>query len=194
MKIIFFILITGIFHPIFGQVEAEKKIRVFIDVGYFDSSFYPAQNGGNYLSGGLGFKVNKDFWLNLSFLKGTSEGNFEQNPFFLNNKMSYNLTLLAPNFSKDWRLSKSIFFATGLGVAVGYETSYEPFAIYDSSNNFSGFEFLNVGEFILGLFTELNFKFKITPNIDLLISGKTNIPIYMSPENIMLGIGVDFSL
>ncbi len=39
----------------------DKNVRMGIEYGYFNSSFQPASEGGSYLSGSFGYKINNDF-------------------------------------------------------------------------------------------------------------------------------------
>ena len=178
-----------------AQEKAEAKFRTFFDVGYFYSSWFLATNGGNYLSAGFGYKINKEFWLNLTIIKVTGTGEFEQSPFFINNKTIYNNTLIVPNFSKDWKISNKFYISGAIGAALIFENVQVPFVKIDSSNNFTGIYFENQGEsFNIGLFGEIVMKYEIIENLNLTLNTKSFLPMNLEPDSFMIGAGIEIKL
>jgi hypothetical protein len=178
-----------------AQNNEKPKFRTYLDFGYFNSSFKLASNGGNYVSGGFGYKINKEFWLNLTVVKISGSGEFEQSPIFISNKTSYNNTMIIPNFSKDWMLSNKFFVGGAIGGALIFENVLVPFVITDNSGNIIGVGFSNEGEsFNLGLFGELVIRYEIIKNLNLSLSTKSFLPMYFEPDSFMIGAGVELKL
>jgi len=184
-----------VFENLTAQNIDEPKFRTFFDCGLFNSSFKLASNGGNYLSAGFGYKINSEFWLNLTFIKISASGEFEQNPLFINNETNYSNTMIVPNFSKEWRLSNKFSFSGAIGGALIFEKVLVPSVITNNSNNIVGVEFTNQGEsFNIGLFGDLNIKYEIIRNLSLFISAKSFLPLNLEPDSFLLGVGIEIKL
>lgn len=154
-----------------------------------------SSNGGVYISSGIGYKINKEFWLNLSLIKITASGEFEQNLLFVNNKTNYNSTIVVPNFSKDWKLSDKFLIAGAVGGALIFENVLVPFVTTDSSGNITGIDFINEGEsFNLGLFGEIILKYEIIKNLNFSLNIKSFLPMNFEPESFMIGAGIEMKL
>ena len=178
-----------------AQQNEESKFRTYLDYGYFNSSFELASNGGSYISGGFGYKINKEFWLNLTVIKISGSGEFEQNPLFINNETNYNSTMIIPNFSKDWKLSNKFFIGGAIGGAFIFENVLVPSVNTDNSGNITGTDFINEGEsFNLGLFGEIIIKYEIIQNLCLILNTKSFLPMNFEPESFMVGAGVEIKL
>lgn len=178
-----------------AQDKTEAKFRTFFDVGYFNSSWFLASNGGNYLSAGFGYKINKEFFLNLTIIKISGTGKFEQSPLFFNNETTYNNTLVVPNFSKDWKIVNKFYVGGSIGLAFIFENVLSPSVQTDESNNIAGIYFENQGDpFALGLYGEFNIKYEVTKNILFSINTKSYVPLYLEIDNFMIGAGIEIKL
>lgn len=188
------LLLTS-FH-VFSQEVEEFKFRTYFDYGYFASSYIPASKNGNYLSAGAGYKINEDFSLNLTIVKISSTGkDFDDNPFFFNNKTLYNNTMIVPNFSKDWQVHNRFLLSGVLGSALIFENVLLPEAHLDSNNNITGFSFSNEGDsFNIALYGEFIIKYEMTKNLYLSINAKSYVSMYLEPDSIMIGVGIEMKL
>lgn len=178
-----------------AQNNEVPKFRTFFDAGFFQSTFKPASNDGNYLSGGFGYKINNEFWLNLTLIKISGTGEFEQNPFFLNNETNYNNTLIIPNFSKDWKLINDLYIGGALGCALIFEKVLIPTVIAVDQNDIIGIDFNNEGEpFNFGLYGELAIKYELIKNLNLSLYAKSFLPMNLTPDTLLLGVGIEIKL
>lgn len=194
-KIILLLCFMLIFENLTAQNIDEPKFRTFFDCGLFNSSFKLASNGGNYLSAGFGYKINSEFWLNLTFIKISASGEFEQNPLFINNETNYHNTMVIPNFSKEWKLSNKFSFTGALGGALIFEKVLVPSVKTDASNNIIGVDFINEGEpFDLGLFGEISINYEPISNFYFSLNAKSYIPLYLEPDSYMIGFGIGIKL
>jgi hypothetical protein len=196
MKKIFIITsFLFLFTNLIAQNNDEPKFRTHFDYGFFQSSFKLASNGGNYLSAGFGYKINNEFWLNLSFIKISATGQFEQNPLFINNETNYYNTMIIPNFSKDWKISNKFWITGAIGGAFIFENVLVPSVTTDNANNIIGIDFINEGEsFNLGLFGEIVLKYEIIKNFNLSLNTKSFLPLNLEPDSYMLGAGIEIKL
>lgn len=180
-----------IFNSIKAQETEEPKFRTFFDFGYYHSSYRLASNGGTYISAGFGYKINKEFWLNLNLIKISSSGADEPNSSFYNNQVAYNNTLVVPNFSKDWSITNKFSIGGALGVAIIFENVWVPFANFNNGR-ITSIESSNRGEpFDLGLYGELFLKYELRKNFNFVINTKSYIPLYLEPDSFMVGAGLE---
>jgi hypothetical protein len=192
LKYCLFFLLT--FSSLSAQDE-NFKFRTSFEYGYFHSSFFLASDGGSYLSGSFGYKINEDFWLSLDILKMSGAGAFEPDPLFINTPVNYVNTLLVPNFRKDWLLSNKITLAATIGGALIFERAYVPFLNFDDYNRFEGIEFSNEGDkFNIGLFGNILLKYEVSRSINLGINIKSYVAMYLEPEIIMVGPSIEIKL
>jgi hypothetical protein len=184
-----------VFTNLNAQNNVEPKFKTQFDYGIFQSSFKLASNAGNYLSAGFGYKINSEFWLNLSFIKISASGEFEQNLLFVNNNTSYHNTMVIPNFSKEWKLSNKFSFTGAIGGALIFEKVLVPSVKTDASNNIIGVDFINEGEpFDLGLFGEISINYEPLSNFYFSLNAKSYIPLYLEPDSYMIGFGIGIKL
>lgn len=194
-KIILLLCFMLVFENLTAQNIDEPKFRTFFDCGLFNSSFKLASNGGNYLSAGFGYKINSEFWLNLTFIKISASGEFEQNPLFINSETNYNNTMIVPNFSKEWRLSNRFSITGAVGGAFIFEKVLVPSARTNNSNNIVGIEFINEGEpFNIALFGDFSIKYELNKNLNLNINTKSFLPLNLEPDSFLLGVGIEIKL
>lgn len=190
ISFLFFVVIPMF---LFGQENTESKFRINVGYGFFNSTFYLADNNGDYLEAGFGYKINEDFWLNIDVVKISSTGNFESDPLFLNTPVSYSNTMIAPNFSKDWDLSNKLMFSASLGGALIFERVYSPYVNF-TDNDFEGIAFSDEGEFNIGLYGNLSLKYKIIDNLYLGVNLKSYLPMYLDIETFMIGASVEIRI
>ncbi len=184
-----------VFENLTAQNIDEPKFRTFFDCGLFNSSFKLASNGGNYLSAGFGYKINSEFWLNLTFIKISASGEFEQNPLFINNETNYSNTMIVPNFSKEWKLSNRFSITGAIGGAFIFEKVLVPSARINNSNNIIGIEFINEGEpFNIALFGDFSIKYELNKNLNFNINTKSFLPLNLEPDSFLLGVGIEIKL
>lgn len=184
-----------VFIDLNAQNNDEPKFKTFFDYGLFNSSFKLASNGGNYLSAGFGYKINKEFWLNLTFIKISATGEFEENLLFVNNPTNYNNTMIIPNFSKEWNISNKFSIDGAIGGALIFENVLVPNVRTENSNNTIGIGFTDEGgTFDIGLFGELSLKYEFYQNIKFVINSKSYIPLYLEPDSFMFGVGIEIKL
>lgn len=180
---------------LYAQESTESKFRTYFDAGVFRSNFAPANNGGSYVAGGFGYKINDAFWLNITVAKISATGTFESNPVFLNNQTNYNNTLVVPNFSKSWKVAPKLSLSGAIGGALLFEKTLVPSVTFDSANNFSGIDFTNEGEeFSVALFAEFMVQYEVIKNLLLTFSTKSYVPMYLEPDSIMYGLGAEIRL
>ncbi|MGV0751444.1 hypothetical protein [Empedobacter brevis] len=169
----------------------DKNVRMGIEYGYFNSSFQPASEGGSYLSGSFGYKINKDFWLNVDLLKITAKGTFEASPLFLNNKTTYTNTIIAPNFSKDWKLSDKFVLTPSLGGALIFERAMVP-EIQTNGNQLNGISFSNQAEaFNVGLYGNIALKYQLVDNLFIGANVKSYLPMNFEPDAFLTGASLE---
>lgn len=180
------------------NVDSESNslnFRTVFDFGYFGSTFEPASSGGNYLNAGFGYKINKEFWLNLNIIKISSKGFFESKPIFTNNITSYESTLFVPNFSKDWKIINKIYFGGSLGCAFMFERTLDPMITVNEFTQLPMVGFENRGEsFNIALFLDLSINYQIHKQINFLLSAKTYAPLYLDIESILIGCGIEIKI
>jgi hypothetical protein len=194
-KIILLLCFMLVFENLTAQNIDEPKFRTFFDCGLFNSSFKLASNGGNYLSAGFGYKINSEFWLNLTFIKISASGEFEQNPLFINNETNYSNTMIVPNFSKEWKLSNRFSITGAIGGAFIFEKVLVPSARINNSNNIIGIEFINEGEpFNIALFGDFSIKYELNKNLNFNINTKSFLPLNLEPDSFLLGVGIEIKL
>ncbi|MFA5619823.1 MAG: hypothetical protein WDA08_05905 [Weeksellaceae bacterium] len=175
--------------------ENTQKFRISFDFGYFGSSYHTASNGGTFLSGGFGYKMNEDFWLNLTLVKISATGNFEKNQLFLNHQIQYSNTIIAPNFSKDWSLSEKLILGGALGGVLIFETSYEPYFHTDENGGFIGISMeSDIDKLDIGLYGELYLKHELGSQISLILNLKSYLPLYLELESFMIGAGIEIKI
>lgn len=178
-----------------AESNEEPKFRTYFDFGLFQSSFFLAENGGDYLSAGFGYKINEEFWLNLTLIKITSSGYFENNPFFENTNTNYRNTMVIPNFSKEWNIIKKLSIGGTIGGAFIFESVIIPYVEpTDTEYNISIFLSDQGDIFDLALFGEFFMKYEMTKNLFLILNAKSYIPMYMNPDSYMIGIGFEIKL
>ncbi|WP_314057891.1 hypothetical protein [Empedobacter brevis] len=169
----------------------DKNVRMSVEYGYFNSSFQPASEGGSYLSGSFGYKINKDFWLNIDLLKITAKGTFEASPLFLNNKTTYTNTIIAPNFSKDWKLSDKFVLTPSLGGALIFERAMVP-EIQTNGNQLNGISFSNQAEaFNVGLYGNIALKYQLVDNLFIGANIKSYLPMNFEPDAFLAGVSLE---
>lgn len=192
--IVTFFLILSL--SVFAQEQNEAKYRTTLDFGYFSSSYSHASKGGTYLSAGVGYKINKEFWLNLNIIKITASGKrFEDLPFFYNNKVSYENLMIVPNFSKEWQLTNKFYLNGILGGALFFEKSLITYGDYNSNGDLIGFSTENDADSLdLALLVGVDFKYELTQNIFLTFNLKSYIAMYLEPDSYMLGFGLEMKL
>lgn len=180
----------------FSQEQKETKYKTSFDFGYFDSSLSNASKGGTYLSAGVGYKINEDFWLNLNIIKITASGSrYESLPIFLNNKISYENLMVVPNFSKEWQLTNKLYINGVLGGALFFEKSLIPNREHNATGEFIGISVENDAESIdIALFLGIEFKYELTSRIFLTLNMRSYVPIYLEPDSYMLGLGLEIKL
>lgn len=194
-KILIITSFLFVFTKLNAQNNDEPKFRTYFDSGFFQSSFAGASDGGNYLSAGFGYKINNEFWLNLTLIKISASGSFGPIRLFINSETDYNSTLIIPNFSKDWKLINKFSISGVVGGALIFENALRPSIITDSSNRITGIELSNQGQpFNLGLFGEIIIKYEIINNLYLSINTKSFIPMYLEPESLLFGAGIEIKL
>jgi hypothetical protein len=194
MKLKYCVFFFLSFSSLFAQDE-NFRFRTSVEYGYFHSSFFLASEGGSYLSGSFGYKINEDFWLNLDVLKMSGIGAFEPDPVFINTPVNYVNTIVVPNFRKDWLLRNKLVLATTIGGALIFERAYIPFLNFDDNNNFEGIEFSNEGDkFNIGLFGNVLIKYEVSRSINFGINIKSYVAMYLEPEVIMIGPSIEIKL
>ncbi len=195
MKINSFRIILLLFFANYAQAQDTKEnvFRTSVEYGYFASSFFRAENGGDYLNTSFGYKINQDFWLNLDIIKISATGNPEFNPLRGDIVTNYSNTMFIPNFSKDWTISSKALFKTTLGGALYFEKAYEPSLFIQDSQLF--FEYINeVEEIGVGLFINLAFLYEVHKNIYIGLNIKSYVGLYLEPDSLMIGPSVEFRL
>lgn len=180
----------------FSQEQNGAKYRTSFDFGYYGSSYSYASKGGTYLSAGVGYKINEEFWLNLNIIKITASGSsYENLPFFSNNRVSYENLMIVPNFSKEWRLTDRLYINGALGGALFFEKSLIPNGEYNLSGELIGINIENDADSLdIALFGGIDFKFLLTSNIFLTFNLKSYVPMYLDPDSYMLGFGLEMKL
>jgi hypothetical protein len=174
-----------------SQNNETKKFRMSTEYGYYNSTFFLADNNGSYLSGSFGYKINEEFWLNLGLIKITSTGNFESTPLFLNTPSTYNSTIINPNFSKYWQISDDFTILGSIGGALIFERANDPKIIF-AEQQFQGIEFENQGEsFNFGLFFSTSLMYGVSDFIYFGINLKSYLPLYLDLESFMIGPSVE---
>lgn len=190
MRLILSLIIIALSSNIYSQ---EKKFKMGIEYGYFNSTYDFASDKGDYLAANFGYKVNEYFWLNLDVIRISASGNFEKTAPFINSTTNYTNTIIAPNFSKDFKLSNKLILEPALGAALIFEKLIVPSVEYDNDTPV-GIKLSNEGDdFNLGLYGNVALKYAIINDFYIGLNVKTFIPIHLDPEFLAgISLGVKF--
>lgn len=175
----------------------SDSYRVQFASGFYKSSYVEGNQPGLYLHGGFGFKLNRNFWLNLDIIHSEARGGLEIYP--LTNSTS-NVTnwYFMPNFTKDFFIGRKSSISPMLGFFFNRE--YTSRLEYDTEYNenydpvLSNLRMSDEGTFTAGLFFGLSYNYEITSDLYIGVEAYSYSKLHLTIESFMVGPKVELRI
>ena len=173
------------------------NFRVQFAYGLYKSSYVEGDKPGTYLHSGFGFKMNKNFWLNLDIIHSEARGGLEIYPL-LNSTSNVTNWYFMPNFTKDFKIKRKSIIKPMLGFflnreytsRLGYET------VYDQNNNpyLADLAMSDEATYTAGIMFGLSFNYEVNKNLFLGIEAYSYTKLYLTIESFMVGPKVEIRI